>query len=332
MLNHTYQLSDTLDYTANTTVKVDIPETGYIAEIILLMELAITPDSVVSAAQDALARIIDSIKITAAGGKNYFSVEDGRQALYLAYHQYQGQLLHDALPSAGAGATTVRMVIPIHFGLDPFDPFDKSIVIPAAELSNLKLEVTWGAASDLGTGFTVGTSRIRILVRELTLEKGETRDKIWPGGINVPLYESRSIDIVSTASNLGLTDEIPVGSMLHSVLGIVVDSSNDRSDVNVTEIGTKYPKLALEEYRVDNMYALKAMNRKQFLLPGTIIGQPTNWLSDLAGCFLFRFEEVTGRAIGMDLATAMSGDVLLGFTVSVGSGKILLLYRSIALG
>lgn len=334
MLNHTYQVSDTLDYTASTTKSIDIPETGYITELMLLLELYVTPSSIVSAAQDALARILDAIKITAAGGKNYYSVEDGRQSLYDAYHQYQGQLLHDPLPSAGGSAATVRMLIPLHFGLDPFDPFDKSIIIPAAELSNLKLEVTWGAASALGTGFpvTAGSSRIRAFVRELTLEKGETREVIWPGGINVPLYESRSIGLTTTASNLGKTDDVPVGSMLHSALVMVVDSSNDRSDANVTEVGTKYPKLALEEYRVNNMYALKAMNRKQFLLPGTLVGQPATWLSDLAGCFKFRFQEITGRAIGMDLSTAMTGDVKLGFTIGVGSGTIFILYKSISLG
>jgi len=334
MLNHTYQISDLLDYSASSTKTLDIPETGYITELLLLLELYVTPSSIVSAAEDALAKILDSIKITAAGGKNYFTVDDGRQALYHAYHQYQGQLLHDALPSAGGDATTVRMIIPIHFGLDPFDPFDKSIVVPAAELSNLQLSVTWGSASDLGTGYTVtaASSRIRAIVRELTLERGETREMIWPGGINVPLFESRSLSLTTTYSNLGKTDDVPVGSMLHSVLVLVADSSNDRTDTEVTEFGTKYPKLALEEYRIDNMYALKAMNRKQFLLPGTLVGQPSSWLSDLTGCFLFRFEEITGRAIGMDLSTAMTGDVKLGFTISTGSGTIYLLYRSIALG
>ena len=140
MLNHTYQVTDALSYSASTTKSIDIPETGYVTEMNLLLELYVTPSSIVSANEDALARIIDALKITAAGGKNYFTVEDGRQLLYHAYHQYQGQLLHDALPSAGGSAATVRALFPVHFGLDPFDPFDKSIIVPGAELSNFKLE------------------------------------------------------------------------------------------------------------------------------------------------------------------------------------------------
>ena len=334
MLNHTYQVSDALDCDLSASKSIDIPETGYITEMNLLLELYVTPGTSVSANEDALARIIDSLKITAAGGKNYFTVEDGRQLLYSGYHQYQGQLLHEALPAGGGSAATKRAMFPIHFGLDPFDPFDKSIVVPGAELSNLKLEATWGANSDLGTGFTVteASSQIRAIVRELTLEKGETRDAIWPGGINVPLYESRSITPSATASNLGKTDDVPVGGMLHSALIIVLDSSGDRSDTYVSEIGTKYPKLALEEYRIDNFYAAKAINRKQFLLPGTLVGQPSSWLSDPTGIVLFRFSEITGKAIGMDLTTAMTGDVKLGFTVATANGTIYILYKTIALG
>ena len=334
MLNHTYQVTDDLDFSASASKSIDIPETGYVSEIDLLSELYVTPATSVSANEDALARIIDSLKLTAAGGKNYFTVDDGRQLLYHAYHQYQGQLLHDALPSGGGSAGTIRALFPIHFGLDPFDSFDKSVIVPAAELSNFKLEVTWGADSDLGTGFTItaASSRIRAIVKELTLEKGETRDKIWPSGINVPLFESRSITPTATASNLGKTDDVPVGSMLHSALIISLDSSGNRTDSYVSEFGTKYPKLALEEYRIDNAYAIGALNRKQFLLPGTVVGQPSTWLADKAGLFLFRFSEVTGKAIGMDLTTAMSGDVKLGFTVASANGTIYILYKSIALG
>jgi len=339
MLTHTYTITDSIAFAANTTKRIDIPKTGYITGMLLMSKIRITPATSVTPNEDALARLINAIKITAAGGKVYFDVTDGRLAFYLAYHLYQGQLVADKLPSAGGSATNCRLAIPLHFGLNPFDEFDRSVVIPAAEVDDLKISVTWGSASNLGTGYTIDSSNseMKVTVRELTLEKGETREGIWPEGLNVPLFESREISLSSTASNLGKTDDVPVGSVLHSVLVMILNSSGNRSMSDVTEFGTKYPKLALEEYRVDDIYHIMAMNRKHYSLPGTQInigvsGWPSSYLKDVEGVFLFPFEWVTGKAVGFDLTAAMIGDVKLGFTVAATGGKIYLLYRSIALG
>jgi len=338
VLNHTYTISEELTHTASSSVGLNIPETGYITELILVVDLSITTATSVTPALDGLLKKIDALKITAAGGKVYYDITDGRQGFYREYMRYQGQLLYDKLP--GAGTTTaehVRFIFPIHFGLNPFDPFDKSVVLPAAEVDNLRLEVTWAADSALGTGYTVSSGHIDVTVRELTLEKGETRGMYWPHGINVPLFEAREISLTSTASNLGKTDDVPVGSLLNSALIMVLNSSGDRADDQISEIGVKYPKLGLEELRIDDMYHMKAMNRKHYSIPGTAVnvgvsGWPSDHLLDLAGTILLPFEQVTGKAVGFDLTAAMTGDVNLGFTVDATGGTIHILYYSIALG
>ena len=319
MIQNTYTIDDEHTYSSGATTQIDIPESGYITEILCLSKIYITGGTAVSAAEDALARLIDAMQITAAGGKNYYDITDGRQGFYREYIRRQGQAQIDSMPAAGATATK-RMLMVIHPGLNPYDPFDRSIIIPAAELSNLKHKVTWGAASVLGTGFTItsASSTLSLTVNEIVLEKGERREDIWPEGINVPMFEAREVT-TAVASNLGKTDEVPVGNMLNSVLVMVLDSSGDRSDSYVTDIGIKFPKQVRTPFE-SKWYELKARMRALYNLP-----------SDLTGIALVPLQWVSKRAIGIDLSAAMTGDVKLGFTIATASGTIHILYFNIGL-
>lgn len=317
MIQNTYTIDDTHTYASGSTTQIDIPESGYITEILALSAISITGGTSVSAAEDALARLIDAMQITAAGGKNYYDITDGRQGFYREYIRRQGQAQIDSMPAAGATATK-RMLMVIHPGLNPYDPFDRSIIIPAAELSNLKHKVTWGAASTLGTGFTINSGTLSLTVNEIVLEKGERREDIWPEGINVPMFEAREVTTV-VASNLGKTDEVPVGNMLNSVLVMVLDSSGDRSDSYVTDMGIKFPKQVRTPFE-SKWYELKARMRALYNLP-----------SDLTGIALIPLQWVSKRAIGLDLSAAMTGDVKLGFTIATASGTLHILYFNIGL-
>lgn len=337
MLNHTYTISSNISWSSGGSNSIDVPETGYITDLALVGDMDITAATDATPSEDGLLKLINALKITAAGGKVYYDITDGRQGFMREYIRYQGQLMYDELPAAGSSNANVRFCIPIHFGLNPFDPFDKSIVLPAAEVDNLKSKVTWATASALGTNYTVNGGNIAITVRELTLEKGETRDDYWPEGINVPLYEARKISLSSTTSNLGKTDDVPVGSLLNSATIMIEDSGGSRSNAEISEVGLKYPKQALEEYRIDDIYHLMAINRKHYSVPGTALnigvsGWPTSHIPDLTGTFILPFEQVTGKAIGFDLTAAMTGDVQLGFTVDTTGGTAHILYYSVALG
>ena len=317
MIQNTYTIDEEHTYSSGATTQIDIPESGYITEILALSAIGITGGSSVSAAEDALARLIDAMQITAAGGKNYYDITDGRQGFYREYIRRQGQAQIDSMPAANATATK-RMLLVIHPGLNPYDPFDRSIIIPATELSNLKHKVTWGAAATLGTGFTINSGTLSLTINEIVLEKGERREDIWPEGINVPMFEAREVTTV-VASNLGKTDEVPVGNMLNSVLVMVLDSSGDRSDSYVTDLGIKFPKQVRTPFE-SKWYELKARMRALYNLP-----------SDLTGMALIPLQWVSKRAIGIDLSAAMTGDVKLGFTIATASGTLHILYFNIGL-
>lgn len=321
MIQNTYTIDDEHTYSSGATTQIDIPESGYITEILALSEITIAGGTSVSAAEDALARLIDAMQITAAGGKNYYDITDGRQGYYREYIRRQGQAQIDSMPAANAAAAVKRMLLVIHPGLNPYDPFDRSIIIPAAELSNLKHKVTWGAASTLGTGFTItaASSTLSLTVNEIVLEKGERREDVWPQGINVPMFEAREVTISALASNLGKTDEVPVGNMLNSILLMVLDSAGNRTDANVSDVGIKFPKQVRTPFE-SKWYELKARMRALYNLP-----------SDLVGVALIPLQWVSKRAIGLDLSAAMTGDVKLGLTIDVASGTIHLLYFNIGL-
>ena len=123
----------------------------------------------------------------------------------------------------------------------------------------------------------------------------------------------------AVASNLGKTDEVPVGNMLNSVLVMVLDSSGDRSDSYVTDMGIKFPKQVRTPFE-SKWYELKARMRALYNLP-----------SDLTGIALIPLQWVSKRAIGIDLSAAMTGDVKLGFTIATASGTLHILYFNIGL-
>ena len=69
MIQNTYTIDDEHTYSSGATTQIDIPESGYITEILALSEIYITGGTSVSAAEDALARLIDAMQITAAGDR-----------------------------------------------------------------------------------------------------------------------------------------------------------------------------------------------------------------------------------------------------------------------
>lgn len=319
----TYTLVDTHTYASATTTSIDIPETGYISHISCLLTLTTTGGSIVALAEDALAKIIAAMSITAAGGKNYYSISDGRQGFYKEYLRLEGKPQLESVIATAGVSQTVYLELIIHPGLNPFDPYDRSVVIPAAELSNLKHRMTWGAgATVLGDGITVSSASLKVTLNEWQLDPGESRDSLFPGGINVPLYEAREIDADDIKTNLGLTDNVPVGSVLNSIFVMIEgEDSKIRTDLELDEVGLSYPKQQkATPFRMDWL-PLKFRSKSHYSIP-----------TMPAGMTLIPLEWISRRAVGLDLTAAMVGDVQLAFTTLLGTSRIHLLYHSIALG
>lgn len=316
----TYTITDEHTQKDDASTSVNIPESGYIPHMSCLLTATIVGGTTAEKAEDGLIRLIKSCRITAAGGKNYFDISDGRQWLYREHFRYQGQILKDALPDLGV-TSTVYMNLPIHFGVSPYDKFDKSVVLPAVEETNLQHTIEWGAISDLYTsGGEISSATMRITVSELNLLGGETRADVWPKGINLPLMEARQIDIKSEKSNLGQTDDLPVGAILNATTILILDSDDKKSDEGVSEVGVLYPREVRKTPFRSDWIPLKAITRTEFSVP-----------ADIKGATHFLWEKVSRRAIGIDMRPMRVGDVQLAFTTEEAGvdGQIHLVYYSI---
>jgi len=318
MRRNSYTLPDTIAYSSGKKVRVDIPLSGYITHIDCLLTLNVEAGATPSAAQDGLAKIINSARIRAAGAKTYFDVMDGREWLWWAYFNQEGQIQQDTLPDAGSKEVT--LILPIHLGFNWYDQFDRTVVIPAREVTNLVMEVDWGTNSDLGTGITIDTDKtneMKLDISELTLEAGDLREDVFPEGLVSPRMEPRIIDIAAAKANLGQEDEVPVGDTLFQTGIMVLNSSDNRSDSVVSEVGVKFPRRRETPWRRDFDF-VKAMSRRHFRTPASV-----------TGASLYPWGWVSGKPLGLDLAAAMVGDCKMGFTTTVASGEIHLLHYAV---
>ena len=137
-----YPHNEDLVYSANSTSRTKLPESGYITELNLKLKITVTTSST-TVLEDAAFRLIKSLRIKASGAKTYIDFSDGRQLKFHNMFQFRGKLVEDAIAGTASGGV-YYYDIPIHLGLDPMNAFDPTVVIPAVRLQDLTLEVTWG--------------------------------------------------------------------------------------------------------------------------------------------------------------------------------------------
>lgn len=316
MKRNTYTLTDNIAFTANTPVSVDLPRSGYITHISCLLRLDITAAAGATSNEDAMARVIKAAKITAAGGKNYFDIKDGRVWKYWNYFRYLGQIRDESVPTSGSN-NIVRAHFPIHLGFDPFNLYDAKVVIPARDIQNPKMEITWGSSSDIGDNQTINDGEMTLTISEIVLEEGERVEDIFTQGIVTPRFEHRTKSITTTYSDLGLEDEVPVGDTLYMSTIMMLNSAGNRTDSDMTEVGIKFPRRRETPYKV-SWQERKASSRLLF-----------STAADITGASLIPWEFVSLSPFGIDLTLAQIGDVKLGFTIGTSGGVLHILHYAL---
>lgn len=333
---NSYEVATTFSWAASTTGRVSLPLSGYITHIDYLIDADITGTGALVATEDAFFRILRGLRIKSSGARTFVDFTDGRQWKWYNVFQYNGQFHEDAVGQAGAVTNQhIYAHIPLHLGLYPDDVFDTSVVIPAVETTDLVCEIEYGVAADLtaSAGFTLNSLTITMVVHEIALAAGESRDLIWKEGLMMPRFENKILTVGASYSNLGLTHDLPVGDTLHRLIvqeyNTAVDArglrgtafTNAAGGNLITDIGFKLPKnretpwersyraFVYEGYRkyklpyLDSGAAVEANN-----------GAALPWfsgVSQLDGALL------SGRALGIDLSNAVTGDAQLAFSTSL---------------
>jgi hypothetical protein len=307
---NSYALDDVHTYAANAVTRVRLPLSGYITHIDAVLVANATATGVVAPNEDPYGRLIRSMRIRASGARSFVDFSDGRQWQYYNHFQYRGQLQADALPTGVTAAADYRALFPIHLGTFPSDVFDTSVPIPAVETTDLVMEITWGTGLDLApANLTLNSARLELTVYEIALAPGEKRSLIWKKGLVVPRFEPRIIPVTASFANLGLTDDLPVGDTLHRTVLMFMDTSVDprgvRSNALVNRVGVRFPKLRETPWERET-FQFVAESQRKYDLAAPVVGA-----AQLDGM------QLSGRAVGLDLTKAVTGDAQNGFTTTI---------------
>jgi hypothetical protein len=306
----------------NAITRIRLPLSGYLTHMDCLITLNTTEAGAVVPTEDAFARIVRSIRIKSSGARSFVDFTDGRQWKYYSWFQYRGQLQIDPLPLVAGGPLNHYAQFPLHLGMFPNDPFDTSVVIPSVETTDLVMEVNWGAAADIqdaAANLTINSAEMKLLIYEIALAPGEKRSLIWKKGLVMPRFEPRVIPVSQAFANLGLPSDLPVGDTLHRTVIMATDTSADplgvRTFGKITDIGVKFPKMREIPWERDFRQFVYEAQRKYDLQ------QPVTGVAQVDGL------QLSGRAIGLDLTRAVTGDAQLAFTTAAApAGDIQLLH------
>lgn len=297
-------LVEPLPYAASATRSLALEKIGLITHLDLLLRLNATYTG--SLRQDAMARIIKGLAIRDGQGHTWEAYGDGRQLYWKNYLQYQGQVRLDAPATTVDGYAHFQ----IHFGPNPLNPFDPISGIPAVELGQLALEVTWGAITVFGSGVTALVGEIR--VTPAVILAGEQYNTVRPG-LLLPNNRWEKVDIAAVTGEIGLRRELPAGSILRKTSFVVTDGAaaeaDVRSDVEVSEIGYIQALENIVAFR-EGWRALLSRAQSKYGLPALP-----------SGIAQIDWGEVAGD-VALDLRGRLPGLDLLGFTTLTSTGDI----------
>jgi len=317
-------LVETLPYAAGQTRTLALPRSGSIHHLDLRLQIQYdVTNGDPGYDQDFLAKLIAGLAIRDGQGHTWWSCGDGRQLYWWDYLLYRGMVRMDAMSVAVANDNLAEAFFPIHFGVNPLNSFDPTAGIPALELGQLALEVTWRDAETLVTtaaNFAVDAATITVTPAELT---GPEYQAVRRSMLR-PMVRWERYDIAAAQGELGIHRELPAGNILRQTALLVLDADGTRMDYiagdrDVTEVGLVKVLENTVPFR-EAWQTLRGRNQGRYGLPAM-----TGW----EGVAMLNWGQVAGD-VAMDLRARLPGQDVIGFTTVDTGGDIYLLHLAYA--
>jgi hypothetical protein len=311
---------------------VDLPRDGLITEITL--RFLCTATLTATAVEDYFRRILQNIKFEGDGGRAYLGMSGTQMSTILSL--WNEVVAHApticsngagiALSAPDVGSTTFSSVFKFHPGSFKNDPFDTSVVIPAAFLSMLqaKLTTTAAAVTDAAGNITAGTIYYEVNVVQGTTQELKQLATMSPVGSTLVYAHTANY------SDFSYDIDVPGGAFLRSIIARFTDDTATvprRKNDEVTGMKLKKPKTG--DFVFEQLiHELQHTMAQRFGCPGvagdvgpigaiaTIRPGPESLQSMLPAGFVIVDLRPFGHPVyGLDLRGYQTGDLKLGLTI-----------------
>jgi len=313
---------------------VDLPRDGLITEITIRAHVTATLTA--AAYDDWFRRIIQNIKFEGDGGRAYLGMSGTQMSCVLSlWNEITAHA--PTLVSNGAGialaapdvaSATFDSIFKFHPGCNKSDPFDTSVVIPAAFLSMLqaKLTTTSNAVVDAAGLITAATFNY-----EVAVVQGSTAE-LKALAVMSPVGSTLVYTHTADYSDFSYDIDVPAGAWLRSIIARITDDTGAlvgrRKNDEVTGMKLKKPKSGDFVFE-SNIAELQHTMAQRFGCPGvcgdvgpigaiaTIRPAPAAVLSMLPSGFVVIDLRMFGHPLyGLDLRGYQTGDLKLGLTIA----------------
>lgn len=299
--------ADTIAFSANATGKIDLPRNHRIQRMVL--ELTGTYSvTTFGATDDALHGLINAIRVKRNGTDPVRNLP----AAYLAKINYfdYGRSLSYVAPTGDGAGQAFRAVYVIDFRRDRKNATDVFGALDAKNADSLKLEIDWGAATDIGSGVSALTNtQVKVTLYEAQMTPAEER-RIY-GSQDLLEYQTYNQKTVDAAYNdYQFFVNVPAGNIVEKIM-VVARSAGALSDALVTRYKVKQyapNPIDLQDY---DWYSSQEVDRLDYALVATAAGNISQ-----TGATIIDFED-QGH---LDMRGAKEGDAKILMTTAAPSG------------
>ncbi len=230
------------------------PKPYTITRMVLVLKLNVSTGATVSTYNDPWDRVITNLSLT-SGGYSYFAFSDMRLARHL-YRMSGKQFRTPAGLAASQTNVNVTVAYNIHFGVSPTkidatklnvvdNPYDLTAGVPPND-SSLVLSGQWGSASAPGTGYTINSGSLIVVLFGVQPDAGDPVQAYMP--MARPRFFSDMADASSTSSIWAKIYNVPVGDYLYASLiltstGALGSDSRSSNVLNSLQVMASRPTL-----------------------------------------------------------------------------------------